>query len=156
MTKNILLLFTILGATSCSSLRDSLLTGVGTGAALGAGAGTLAIPKTRKKGALTGALVGAAVGGLSSYFLYRGAKSKEERIRRDTLFNLDKHNVLAPKGFSAQRSRGHGVSMPVVESEWVETQVKGKKLIEGHRIWFITEEAQWVPDSKRKMDEGNQ
>ena len=34
--------------------------------------------------------------------------------------------------------------MPKVEVEWVDTQVKGKRLVEGLRVWVVTEDPQWV------------
>lgn len=140
----------IFSLSSCSSLKDSLVTGVSSGAAMGASAGALSSSKDKGKAALTGGLLGAAVGGLAGYLFHKQVKKKEERTRRETLFNLDKHDVSYPQGFTPQSSYGHGVTMPVVESEWIETQVKGKSLVEGHRIWRITEESQWVPETKKK------
>lgn len=150
MTKNILILMTMLSTISCSTMRDSLLTGIGSGAALGAAGGSLSGSHDKKKATIAGALIGAAIGGIGSYFLHKKIKRKEEKIRRDTLFNLDRHDVSAPLGFKAKSGYGHGVSMPMVESEWVDTQVKGKKLVEGHRIWMITEDAKWIPSKEVK------
>lgn len=137
--------------TGCSTLRDSIITGVGSGAAIGAAGGAMA-GRDEKKGqaALTGALVGAAIGGLSSYFIHKGIEKRDQKIRRDTIFGLDKHGVSTPSGFQAQGN--HGVSTPVVESEWIDEHVTGdgKKLIESHRIWHIREDAQWVPAPKKK------
>lgn len=149
MKKICSVLITTLFLCSCSTMKGSLMTGIGTGAALGAGGGAVTGSKNKGKSAATGALIGAAVGGLTSYFFHKHQKKKEDRVRRETLFNLDKHNVSMPRGYTAQHGVGHGVTMPVVESEWVETQVKGKKLVEGHRIWIITEDAQWLPSKKK-------
>ncbi|MCB9092884.1 MAG: hypothetical protein H6621_00120 [Halobacteriovoraceae bacterium] len=134
--------------TGCATMRDSVLTGMGTGAALGAANGAALSSDNRNKGALTGALVGVAVGGIASYFIHNGLEKRDARIRRDTLFNLEKFNVSGPQGMSIDG--GHGLTMPVVESQWVDTQVQGKKLVEGHRVWVISEEPQWVPAKKSK------
>lgn len=135
----------------CASMKESVITGVGVGAASGAATGSMASPANRKKGALTGALIGAAIGGISSYFIHDGLKKRDGQVRRETLFNLDKFNVSSPRGVSTGGQ--HGLTMPVVESQWIDTQVKGKQLVEGHRIWLITEDPQWVPGKKLKKKE---
>ena len=38
-----------------------------------------------------------------------------------------------------------------LQSEWVE----GKKLIEGHKIFLITDEAQWIPNQELKQKSNN-
>lgn len=150
MTKNLLIVIMMFGTVSCSTMRNSLLTGAGAGAALGAAGGAVTSSKDKGKAAATGALFGAVIGGISSYFIHKGVKKREDKVRRETLFNLGRNNVSMPSGYSPHGGYGHGVSMPMVESEWIETEVKGKKLIEGHRIWMITEDAQWVPSKKVK------
>ena len=135
--------------TGCSTMRESLTLGISTGAATGAVAGA-SLNKNKGKGALQGALVGGAISGIASYFLHKGLKKRDQKTRRETLFNLDKFGVDYPKNYS--RGNGPGLSMPVVESEWVDTQVKGKKLVEGHRVWIISEEPQWIPNSELKKE----
>ena len=135
--------------TGCSTMRESLTLGISTGAATGAVAGA-SLNKNKGKGALQGALVGGAISGIASYFLHKGLKKRDQKTRRETLFNLDKFGVDYPKNYST--GNGPGLSMPVVESEWVDTQVKGKKLVEGHRVWIISEEPQWIPNSELKKE----
>ena len=142
----ILILASTFLATGCSTMRESLTLGVSTGAATGAVAGA-SLSKNRGQGALKGALVGGAISGIASYFIHKGLKKRDQKTRRETLFNLDKFGVDYPKNYSQEN--GPGLSKPVVESQWVDTQVQGKKLIEGHRVWIISEDPQWIPSSKK-------
>lgn len=144
------LLFLLLAGSliGCSTMRESLVLGAGTGVATGAVTGAIMSSEHRGQGALIGALVGGAIGSISSYFIHKGVESRDEKVRRDTLFNLEKFNVSAPNTGSSDR--GPRLSMPVVEGQWVDTQVQGKKLVEGHRVWVISEEPQWMPDQRKK------
>ena len=96
-------------------------------------------------------MIGGAIGGVASYFLHNILEQRDDRTRRDTLFNLEKFNVSAPSKYQAapNSTNGPGLTVPRVDAQWVETQVQGKKLIEGHRVWVITEDAQWMPNSQR-------
>ena len=127
--------------TGCSTMKESLILGVSTGAIAGA-----SLNKNKKKGAL----IGGAITGLATYFIYKGLKKRDQKIRRETLFNLDKFGVDYPKNYSS--GNNPGLSMPVVESQWVDTQVQGKKLVEGHRVWMISEEPQWIPNKELKKE----
>ncbi len=127
----------------CSTMSDSLVLGIGTGAAVGGIVGH----NSGSQDAAAGAAIGAAVGGLASYVLHKRNEKNEEKIRRDTLLNLEKYDVSGPRG-SSLRNPGesdHLLTKPVVDSEWVETQVQGDKLVEGHRVWRIIEKPKWIP-----------
>ena len=128
----------------CSTMRESLIVGAGTGAATGAIGASSFADRNKGQAALQGALIGGAIGGIASYFLHKGMDKRDDRVRRETLFNLEKFNVSTPSGY--QSSSGPGLTVPKVEAQWIDTQVQGKKLIEGHRVWVITEEPQWVPN----------
>ena len=135
--------------TGCSTMKESLTLGIGTGLATGAVAGS-SLSKDRGKGALKGALIGGAISGIASYFIHTGINKRDQTTRRETLFNLDKFGVDYPKNYSS--GNNPGLSMPVVESQWVDTQVQGKKLVEGHRVWMISEEPQWIPNQQLKKE----
>ena len=130
----------------CSTMRESLIVGAGTGAATGA-IGAYALSYWNKgQAAFQGALIGGAVGGIASYFLHKELEQRDDRTRRDTLFNLEKFNVSAPSSYQSSTANGPGLTVPRVDAQWVDTQVQGKKLIEGHRVWIITEDTQWIPN----------
>lgn len=133
----------------CSTLKQSLLLGIGSGAAIGAVSGGVMSAQYGRQYALQGTLIGAAVGGIAGFLIHKGLETRDDSTRRDTLFNLDKFNVQAPVG---KLPAPPGISRPVVESEWIDTQVQGKKLIEGHRVWVISEEPQWIFDQQTNLN----
>lgn len=130
----------------CSTMRESLIFGAGTGVAAGATGAASFADRNKGQAALQGALIGGAIGGIASYFLHKGLEQRDDHTRRDTLFNLEKFNVSTPSSYQSSSTNGPGLTVPRVDAQWVDTQVQGKKLIEGHRVWIITEDAQWVPN----------
>lgn len=137
--------------TSCASMSDSLILGIGSGAAAGA------IVSHQGQGDQgTGTAIGAVVGGLSAYLIHKGVEKREEKIRRETLLNLDKFDVSTPPKsgtVSIPTGGGHFLTKPVVDMEWIETQVQGDKLVEGHRVWKIIEKPKWIPTSDSDKDQ---
>ena len=130
---------------SCATMSDSLILGIGSGAAAGS---AISNQNNGDKGA--GAAVGAVIGGLSAYLIHKGIEKREEKIRRDTLLNLEKFDVSTPPKsgmVSIPTGGGHFLTKPVVDMEWVETQVQGDKLVEGHRVWRIIEKPKWIPSA---------
>lgn len=126
-------------------MSDSLILGIGSGAAVGA-----MIAQQKQSDAGKAAGTGAVIGGISAYLIHKGIKKREEKIRRETLLNLDKFDVSTPpkpSPNSNSESGGHFLTKPVVDMEWIETQVHGDRLIEGHRVWKIIEKPKWIPSS---------
>ncbi len=135
--------------TGCSSMKESLSFGVSTGVATGAMAGAY-LHKNRGSGAFQGALIGGAISGIATYFIHKKLKKRDQKTRRETLFNLDKFGVDYPKNYSTDNVPS--LSKPIVDAQWIDTQVQGKKLIEGHRVWIISEEPQWLPNHELKKE----
>ena len=156
LTKNGLISLTILISyvvTGCSTLSDSLIVGVGTGAATGA-----VVASNMNGGssehALTGAAIGAAVGALGSYLIHGGLQKRDDRVRRETLLNLERYDVSGspPQSIAPMQSGSatHMLTKPTVDVEWVDTRVDGGKLIEGHRVWRVTDTPKWIPGDSNK------
>ena len=80
--------------TGCASLRDSLILGAGSGAVVGGVAGGQIHHGDRRENAIKGVVLGGIVGGLASYLIHGGLESRDEAVRRDTLLNLEKYDVL--------------------------------------------------------------
>jgi hypothetical protein len=51
-----------------------------------------------------GAVLGGVVGGLASYFIYGSLESRDARVRKETLLNLEKYDVLGRDGVQAERA----------------------------------------------------
>lgn len=143
----IFLIVMILALVGCSTMRESLVLGVGSGAATGAITGATIVKQNRGQAALQGALFGGVIGGIASYFIHGTVQKRDDLIRRETLFNLEKFNVSSPSSssYSIPPQGGPSVTSPKIEMQWIDTQVQGKKLIEGHRVWIMTEDAQFIP-----------
>jgi hypothetical protein len=136
--------------SSCATMSDSLILGASSGAATGA-----IISNQTQGNSSTGAAVGALIGGISAYFIHKGIEKRDEKVRRQTLLNLEKFDVSTPPKSAAPpipTSGGHFLTKPVVDMDWIETQVQGDKLVEGHRVWKIVEKPKWIPSDDTNKD----
>ena len=82
----------------CASLRDSLILGAGSGIAAGAVAGSQ-IGNDSTENAIKGAVIGGLVGGVASYLIHGSLESRDERVRRETLMNLESYEVMGVQGY---------------------------------------------------------
>ena len=147
--KLFLVILTGVLATSCASVGKSILLGTATGGVAGAISGVYWGVEDREKYAMQAALFTGLAGGITAYFVHKGLEKRDERTRQETLFNLDKF------GLEGETQKLHSIHNPVlmapkIESRWIETQAQGKKLIEGHRVWVITEDSQWPENQQLK------
>lgn len=74
-------------------MKESLILGVTSGAAIGAVAGTNT-NGDRDENAIKGAVLGGVFGAIASYFTHEALESRDEKVRRDTLMNLENYDVL--------------------------------------------------------------
>ena len=95
--------------TGCSTLRDSLILGAGTGVVVGGIAGNQ-FDGDRGENAIKGAVIGGVVGGLASYIIHGSLESRDDRVRKDTLLNLEKFEVMGRGniGFGDSRNSAKG------------------------------------------------
>jgi len=124
----------------CATMKDSVLLGLGTGAIVGGVVGSL--DKENPDGAWRGAAIYGAVGALSSYLIHKGLEDRDSKVRKDTLFNLERYSVTRPTGQGLNYN--YSISAPNVDTECFETQVRSGKLIQAHCESTIVGQPEWV------------
>jgi hypothetical protein len=87
----------------CASLKDSLILGAGSGAVFGGVIGNQN-SSDRSEGTIKGAVIGGVVGGLASYLIHGSLEKRDANVRRETLMNLERYEVLGVEGLSAPGS----------------------------------------------------
>ena len=147
-TKVLGLLLLSLLLSSCASVRRSMVTGAVGGATAGALTGGAFSRKGQKKNVVTGSLIGGLLGTWAGYLVHKRLDKRDERTRKELLFHLK--NFGTKDGFGDTHSKKPMITKPIIGSDWVEAQINGNKLIEGHRVWTIEEKSQWVPNTKSK------
>jgi hypothetical protein len=128
--------------TGCSSTRKSIGLGVVTGITTGAAFHHGSLNRTVK-----GLAIGAIVGGIASYFIHQGLEKRDARTRKETLFNLEKFGVYGQARASEYSGASpYSLSPTRIEQDYIETHVEdGRRLIEGHKVYTISEDSQWIP-----------
>lgn len=141
-----------LAISGCATVKDSLVTGLISGAAIGAGAGAAYNKGDRGKSSAIGALTGATIGGIIGYVTHNKLQERDDKVRRETLFNLDRNNISTPSSYVTDGK--HGLTLPIVEGDFIEEHVTedGKTLIEGHRTWVIKRDSKWAPKSNKSSE----
>lgn len=100
----------VLTINGCATLKDSLILGAGTGVVLGGIAGNQS-DGDRSENSLKGAVIGGVVGGLASYLIHGSLESRDNRVRKDTLLNLEKFDVMGRDtsgSYGSSKSSGTG------------------------------------------------
>lgn len=92
-TKLLYLILTTLLITSCSTINRSLSLGTASGVAIGLSLAPLKQPHNSKNAVKFG-VIGALIGGVSSYFIHKSLIKRDENVRKETLFNLEKFGVF--------------------------------------------------------------
>ena len=100
----LLLVVTLQG---CATLKDSLILGAGTGLIVGGIAGNQS-DGDKSENVLKGAVIGGVVGGLASYFIHGSLESRDARVRKDTILNLEKFDVMGRDSVGIGESRPSG------------------------------------------------
>lgn len=138
------LILIAISASSCATLKKSVLTG----SSVGAGAGIVASTVITGGGALKGALVGALIGGVGGHLIHRFLQKRDSDTRQQTMLNLDKFSVSAPtaRGRGAQNFQ---LSAPDVDKECFDWEVRGNQLVQQHCVWTIRGNATWSSSPRR-------
>lgn len=89
--------------TGCASTSKSTLFGMSVG--IGAGALTGAIVTKNKKDTMKGALALGLVGALAGWFSHEALEKRDERVRKETIFNLEKFGVQMPYMNQSRQSK---------------------------------------------------
>lgn len=83
--------------SACSTLRDSLFLGASTGVLAGAIVGNQ-MDGDRTENAIKGAVIGGVIFGLASYAIHGSLEKRDANVRRETLMNLERYEVLGFDG----------------------------------------------------------
>ena len=83
--------------------------GAGTGVVVGGIAGNQ-FDGDRGENAIKGAVIGGVIGGLASYIIHGSLESRDDRVRKDTLLNLEKFDVMGRGNIGLGDSRSSAKS----------------------------------------------
>lgn len=142
-------IFGFVTLVGCTTMRESIIMGVASGAVMGAAIGSSAESRDSQS-TQNGAAIGALVGGIASYFIHEGLEERDSKVRRETLFNLDKFNV---SGGQRNENPDYMVSPPAVETQCFDSEIRGDKLIQAHCESTIVNRPEWFK-SKSKNNNG--
>lgn len=133
MTRSIpIALAAALALSSCTTMRDSILLGMGTGAAAGAGFGAAVgqAEHNEVRSGLVGALTGAIFGGVIGFLEHK------EKVAKESVRTIPGDNGAPPS-----------LTKPVVRRVWVDDKVEGEKLVRGHWLYILEKNSEWRNDS---------
>jgi hypothetical protein len=81
-------------------MKDSLVVGASTGFVLGGVAASQNQSGDQGENFLKGAVVGGIIGGIASYAIHGSLENRDTRVRKETLLNLEKYDVLGRDGLT--------------------------------------------------------
>lgn len=129
----------VVGSLGCSSIEKSSLLGLTVGAGIGAIAEQGLDSNADKKSTTKSSIIGAVVGLSASYLLHKVINKREDKVRKETLFNLEAHGIS--QGFKpvVDSKYGNFVTNPHVKEDYIETHTTddGRVLIQGHKRWVL-------------------
>ncbi len=129
MKKYTINLLILLMLTSCASMKESLVTGVGVGAITGATLGNAhESGKNRNKSTRNGAAIGALLGAGLSYLIHKTKhKNDSIKVQKEIKSSNDIPYLTQPK----------------IKRIWVKDRVSGKRFVKGHWEYIIEDQSQW-------------
>lgn len=75
-----------------------MILGASTGLIVGGIAGNQSPGNDKSENVLKGAVIGGIIGGIASYAIHGSLESRDTRVRRETLLNLEKYDVMGRDG----------------------------------------------------------
>lgn len=134
-----LFIFLLLGilAGGCSTQGKSTGLGAGLGAGLGMGIGAIADPNAEGEYRTRNVIIGGALGGIIGAATGSAIYTSQEKARAEGIKTGQFTNVTPTPGSQPL------LSLPKVESRWVEPKVVGNRFVEGHFEYVIIEPAKW-------------
>ena len=152
--RNLILGVGTISLMGCTTMKESVLLGTGIGAISGAAINSQ-IDGDNDNAKNNGAMFGAAIGLAASYFIQGSLEDRDNRIRQETLLNLDRFNVSRPSMPSSEADPGdYFVTQPKVETQCFDSDIKGNKLIEAHCESVIVERPEWAKRQKKTSTRG--
>jgi hypothetical protein len=88
-------------------MKDSLILGAGSGTVIGGIAGSQ-LKGDRGENAIKGAVIGGVVLGIATYFIHGSLESRDARVRKDTLLNLEKYDVMGRDNVTSDGASAKG------------------------------------------------
>jgi hypothetical protein len=84
--------------SGCATMRDSLVLGAATGFFVGGIAGNQSPGDDQSENMLKGAVIGSIIGSVASYAIHGSLETRDSRVRKETLLNLEKYDVMGRDG----------------------------------------------------------
>jgi gas vesicle protein len=133
---------TFLTLTACSTTTKSTLTGAGVGAAVGGIAGSF-LPGAEPQNVIVGAVAGGTLGALSGALIHKSMEDKEREAFEKGKSSKDSNSNRSSTVASGPHSDSKRYVPPRIERRWLDEEIRGNTLIEGHYEQVIVEEGHW-------------
>lgn len=139
LVRNFVLVATVINIIGCSSVEKTSLLGFTVGGGIGAIADQGLNENTNKDSLIKNSIIGAVVGLGVGYLLHTVIDNREDKVRRETLFNLEAHGIDRDFKPVVDSEYGNFVTSPYVKEDYIDTHTTddGRVLIQGHKRWVL-------------------
>ncbi len=129
----------ILSFIGCSSIEKTSLLGLTVGGGIGAIADQGLNENTNKDSMIKNSIIGAVVGLGVGYLLHTVIDNREDKVRKETLFNLEAYGIDQDFKPVIDSEYGNFVTSPYVKEDYIDTHTTddGRVLIQGHKRWVL-------------------
>lgn len=139
LVRNLVLGATVISTVGCSSIEKTSLLGLTVGGGVGAIADQGLNENTNKGSMIKNSVIGAVVGLSVGYLLHTFIDNREDKVRKETLFNLEAHGIDQDFKPVIDSEYGNFVTSPYVKEDYIDTHTTddGRVLIQGHKRWVL-------------------